>query len=221
MAVKYCCVGCNKIFRDNYDLNRHRSKKKPCVKKENEFINKNDTNVPNITIINNNDTSGGNITIINNNTININFVIGEEDYQSYVQPDWVIDHLRNSIKTNDGNYIKAGNLVTDFHTVMKENSKNIFLKNIKSPYALLLTPQGEWVRKQIDDAVDKTIKTRAGQLITYKDKIEECNSKVFKSRDIQQTWSHIYQFSVKGREHVGIGDQTRRIRSSVKIALLE
>jgi hypothetical protein len=219
--MKPSCTRCKKQFRDNYDLNRHSSRKTPCAVLE---IQTRTNNVPEI----NNKSQNGNITIINNGTINqttinINVIMGQDDL-SGIDVERIIDAWRNINKTTQEEYIRAGKLVTSFHSMVCENplNNNVKLTNAKGISTMVLSPQGEWKRQPTDETVDQVIKVRSGQLISFRETIAQTNNRVFKIPTNQRTWKHIEQFSTHGREHQGpTHDQTRRLRTAVKVSLIE
>ena len=61
--MPFCCDKCNRPFRDNYDLKRHKARKIPCVSQPK--------------VETHNDASG-NTYNINNINVNYVFVLGEE-----------------------------------------------------------------------------------------------------------------------------------------------
>ena len=205
------CKVCSKSFRDNYNLNRHLLKTKKCIKIEKEEF------------VQQKDTSGTNITIINNNTIHININFFINDNISHITPEDIIDDFRIINKITQNEYVRAGKLVTQFHVRVNKNecNRNIILPNPRSLITHVLTNNG-WSLEPTYEIIDQTIKTRAGQLITYKDKIEECNERVFQVDANKRTWKHIEQFHKKGSEHKGTYlEDTRRVQSNIKVALLK
>ena len=208
--MPFCCEKCKKTFRDRYDLNRHLLKKNPCILTQ-EFL-KNDT--AGITIINNG--------TINQTTINIHFVLGNDDL-SGINIERIINEWRTINKTTEEEYTRAGKLVTTFHSMVCENptNRNIKVKNERSISGVSLDQNGEWKLHSTDEIVDKVIKVRSGQLIQFKESITQTNDRVFKVPSNQRTWKHLEKFSVHGRDHQGSShDQTRRLRTSIKVALI-
>lgn len=205
------CTKCKYFFRDNYILTRHLNRKFPCIQQTKELICKNEKNI----IINGNVTN--NVTVNNYFTIN---VFGNEDL-SHINAERIIEEWRLINKTDSEEYTRAGKLVTTFHGLVNENpnNHNIKLKNTKSMVTQILSNNG-WSKQPTHDIIDQTIKTRAGQLVTFKESIEECNQKVFKSEKNRKTWKHIESFEVDGRDHHGPNDNTRRLRTNVRVALL-
>ena len=191
--MPFSCEKCKKIFRDRYDLTRHTLRKNPCIFTEPV---KNET--------------GGGITIINNGTINqttinIHFVLGNDDL-SGIDVERIIDEWRSINKTTEEEYTRAGKLVTTFHSMVCENpiNHNIKIKNERSICALSLDQNGDWKRESTDEILDKVIKVRSGQLIQFKESITQTNDRVFKVPSNQRTWKHLENFSVHGRDHQGL-----------------
>ena len=203
--MTFNCGKCNKSFRDNYALKRHTNKKTPCVHIILPEVLQ-DTQ-PNVTVI--------------NNTININLVLGQDDISNF-DPEKFIEEWRNINKLTHEEYIRAGKLIISFHEMVMENIKNhnIMLNSTKSMTAMVINNNGDWKHEPVDEVVDKVIKVRSGQLVSLKDTIEITNDRVFLSESNQRTWKHLEQFHKLGREHLGTGDQTRRLRTVVKVALI-
>ena len=130
--MPFCCEKCKKTFRDRYDLNRHNLKKNPCVLAQE--VLKNDTKI--INIINNG--------TINQTTINIHFVLGNDDL-SGIDPKRIIDEWRYINKTTEEEYTRAGKLVTTFHSMVCENptNRNIKVKNERSISGVSLEQNGQ------------------------------------------------------------------------------
>ena len=208
----YRCNVCKKFCRDKYDLKRHLARKVPCVFTE---IQIKPIEVGGITIINNG--------TIHQTTININFIMGHDDL-SGIDIERIIDTWRNINKTTQEEYIRAGKLVTSFHSMVCENpiNNNVKIASTKAMSALVLSPQGQWKQKPTDEIVDQVIKVRSGQLVQFRETIAQTNDRVFKIPSNQRTWEHIEKFSIHGRDHHGNSyDQTRRLRTSVKVSLVE
>jgi hypothetical protein len=208
------CERCGKAFRDNFDLNRHNLRKKPCIKN----IIKNDKSVKT-------DTSGNNVTIINNvtnnitNNINIINIFGNEDL-SHIDPEQIIDKLRELNRIKDEDYNKAGKLVISFHGFVNknENNHNLILPNIQSKFVKVKTTEGI-ILQPIEETVDNFMKVRAGQLVTFKDKINENNEKVFQSEKSRRTWKNIESFGKDGMKHTFTYNDTRQMKTNVKVNL--
>jgi len=201
--MTYKCEKCNKVCRDSYDLKRHLARKVPCVKIE----IKSEIQTP---------------TVIENQTnffITIN-VFGKEDL-SHINPERIIEHWRQINKTSQEEYVRAGKLVTTFHKLVNENptNQNIKLSNVRSQGTKVKTNEGI-VCKPTPEAVSDTIKTRAGQLVTFKDSITEKNERVFKSKKNNLTWKHIEKFNDLGINHRDTYTNTRDLATNMKFELL-
>jgi len=190
-----CCKLCKRYYRDYYNLTRHLNKKKPCG----------NFNTNNEKIINDKE-------IIINHFGKENIVIDLEQF---------IESWRQINKNDKDEYVCAGKLLTSFHRLLNENvlNHNIDLKNTKSMDTKVLSSNG-WSIESTHEIVDRVIKIRSGQLLTIKDQIIDHNQKVFKSEKNKKTWKHLENFQCLGSDHRGIGDQTRKLKCDVKIALI-
>jgi hypothetical protein len=197
----YVCNHCNKVFRGNYELNRHVSRKNPCVKEQEE---------PKIVIVNNG--------VINNYTINI---FGKEDL-SKINIEEIIEKIREINRITNDEYVRAGNLVIKFHKLVNENesNKNIKIFSERSKVAKVMYENNELISKHINDVVDETLKTRAGQLVSFKDTIHKHNERVFKVQKNINTWKHLEQFKKHGTAHQDTWINTRNLKKNLKLALL-
>ena len=191
--MSYICTKCKKNYRDNYDLKRHQARKFPCV----------------VSPIQDN-------VYITNNI----FVFGNEDL-SHINPERIIEKWRQINKADKEEYNRAGKLVVEFHELVNENpqNKNITLSNIKSPVTTIQGPQGT-ITQATNDTINGVIKTRAGQLVTFKEGIQEQNENVFKSKNNLLTWKHIEKFNDLGINHKFNYESTRNLRTNIRISLL-
>jgi len=196
------CNNCGKTFRDTFNLNKHNERKKPCNKELNKVA----------------DTSG-NVTINNNFNLTIN-VFGKEDL-SHIDPLAIIDYWRNLNREVNDEYVRAGKLVVNFHGLVRQNplNNNIVLSNFRSPVAKTVTDTGVIV-KETKETVSDVVKTRAGQLVTFKDSIDNVNDRVFKVPKNVSTWKHIEQFGNKGLEHQDSFINTRSVKTLAKVAII-
>jgi len=202
------CEKCKKVCRDSYDLKRHLARKIPCI---NNIIKKEIQNKEHACS-----------TVIENQTnffITIN-VFGKEDL-SHIDPECIIEHWRQINKKSQEEYVRAGQLVTTFHKLVNENptNQNIKLSNVRSQATKVITQEGT-VSKRTPDVINNTIKTRAGQLVTFKDSIAEKNERVFKSTKNNLTWKHIEKFNDLGIEHRDTYNNTRNLATNMKFELL-
>jgi hypothetical protein len=205
------CTNCEKIFRDSFDLKRHGQRKKPCKRGFN--ANRNNINL---------DTSG-NVIINNNLTVNNNLTInvfGKEDL-SHINPQAIIDSWREINRGVNDEYIRAGKLVINFHGLVRQNplNDNVTLSNIYSPVTKTITDNGI-VTQHVKETVSDVVKTRAGQLVTFKDSIDKSNDRVFKIPKNISTWNHIEQFGESGLAHEDLYTNTRSIKTLAKVALI-
>jgi len=191
--MTFNCSKCGKPFRDNYALNRHNLKKNPCVYVEPVK-----------------DSSNININI------NVNVVLGNENKIQDLNK--FIDWWRTCSDMTEETYIIAGQLINKYQEMVNEN--NIIIKSPKDMTALVFTDQG-WVKEHVDQAIDKLIKIRSGQIIQLKDDINITKPKLFNFSKNIITWKHLESFHKYGREHQGMGEQTRQFRSAIKVKLIK
>jgi len=152
---------------------------------------------------------------------NVNiFVFGNEDL-SHINPERIIEKWRQINKGDKEEYNRAGKLVVTFHELVNENpkNKNIKLSNIKSPVTTIQGPQGP-ITQATNDTINGVIKTRAGQLVRFKETIQEQNENVFKSKNNLLTWKHIEKFNYLGINHKFNYESTRNLRTNMRISLL-
>jgi len=208
------CDRCDKCFRDNYALTRHLERKNPCIKKRNVTNKEVKKDTSSNIIINNNFNT---INVTNNCIINI---FGNEDL-SHIDPEQIIDKLRELNKIHDEDYNKAGKLVISFHGFVNknENNHNLFLPNIQSKFVKVKTTEGI-ILQPIQETVDNFMKVRAGQLVTFKDKINKKNEKVFQSEKNKRILKNIESFGKDGINHTFTYNDTRQMKTNVKVALL-
>ena len=206
------CNNCGKTFRDSFNLKTHSKRKKPCKR----GFNANPNNI-------NLDTSG-NVIINNNLTVNNNLTInvfGKEDL-SHINPEAIIDSWREINRDCIDDYIRAGKLVINFHGLVKQNplNNNVNLSNIQSPVTKVVTDNGI-VTRHVKETVSDVVKTRAGQLVTFKDRIDDTNDRVFKIPKNVSTWNHIEQFGETGLAHEDLYNNTRSVKTLAKVALMD
>ena len=203
--MSFCCENCRKPFRDQYNLNRHHSRKMVCV-----F-----TPPP--------DASGNNTTtaFINSGTINVTVVLGKDTPTNF-NADQFIESWRQINKTIPDEYIRAGKLTFTFNDMVnQEFGKNVKIPNTKSMSALVLNECGIWKHYPTDETVDRVLRIRSGQLVQFKDTIDQTNNRIFKIPTNQRTWKHLVQFSTHGIAHqASTHDVSRRLRTLAKVELL-
>ena len=199
--MPFNCEKCGKLFKSNYRLTRHVNKKNPCVFQTNNI-----------------DTSG-NVIINNNFNLTVN-VFGKEDL-SHINPEAIIDSWREINRECIDDYIRAGKLVINFHGMVRQNplNNNVTLSNIQSPITRMVTDNGI-VTRHIKEAVSDVVKTRAGQLVTFKDRIDNTNDRVFKIPKNISTWNHIEQFGESGLAHEDLYTNTRSVKTLAKVGLI-
>jgi len=230
--ASYICDKCNKNFRGNYELNRHRLKKFPCVKEK--IPNKSPKQKEKQKQKTNQDSSGCNVTIINNNVNNVNQVVNNyftiNGDISHIDIEKIIEELRDINKTTNDEYIRAGKMVVRFNVMVMENDNNANMKlsNIQSNIVQVLTVDGERYQST-NEVIDNVVRARAGQLVDLKDSISEKNKKVFQVIPNKKTWNHLEKFHQSGLSHrpimVESGNRISSvisdIKNGIKISLLK
>ena len=205
------CKKCQKPFRDNFDLKRHLSRKTPCL------------NTKSVESVESVDPSGNICSFIINGSLNITFNVFNNDSLSQITTSQVIDDIRNVNKMTHIPYVRAGTLCKNFNDRVQSNTcnHNVILPNIRSEITQVFTKEG-WMKFSTIEVINELIKTRAGQLLSFKESIEETNDRVFQIEANKQTWKHIEQFHKNGSEHKGENiEDTRRVQTGIKIALLK
>ena len=142
--ASYVCDKCNKVFRGNYELNRHNLKKFPCVKEKipdkipNEEKNK-------VAIIEEKDVIFGTETIEEIPKI----VVNDEDY-----------------------YILAVKFIIEFHKSLIKDNLNIWLTSINSFIGNIISENGKEVLSN-HYIMDIFLKKRSEQLLSVLEKNED------------------------------------------------
>ena len=204
--MPFCCVKCGRPFRYNYTLKQHQARKTVCV-----F-----TQPPK--------DASGNINFINNGTIqniNVTVVLGKDTPTNF-NAEQFIDSWRQINKTTVDEYIRAGKLTFTFNDMVNEEfGKTVKITSTKSMSALVVNEQGVWKHQPTEETVDQVLRVRSGQLVQFKDTIDQTNQRIFKIPTNQRTWKHIEQFSTQGLLHQGTThDVCRRLKSLAKVALI-
>ena len=186
------CTRCNKEFRDHFNLNRHNQKKKTCNQSK---------------------------VVTPKQLINVNN-FGSEDL-SHINVETLIDRWREINQITTQEYLRAVNLLTSFHNLVNQNlvNKNVVLPSIKSTIVKINTESGI-VKEPVLNVVERVIKTRATQLVTFKESIKSVNQRIFDSKRNCDTWTHIEQFGKAGTAHRSTFNNNRALKTNVKIALL-
>jgi len=214
-----CCKICKKWCRDNYDLNRHLLKKKPCVSIKPKNINIK----PEVVINNSKNIINEQDVIINetenNESIFINTFKNEDI--SKIDPNDIVKNLNEISNINIDTYLCAAKIIVYFNTLINKNknNNNLILSNLKSSTIKVYTNTG-WQKQSTIEVLDEFIKIRAEQLLTFKENIEKLNNNFLKIDKNKHIFRNIISFKNKGREHFGVNDKTRRARTVFKIALL-
>jgi hypothetical protein len=183
--------------------------------RENKCINKNNIQEKKI------DSSGVTIVNVYNIHANCNLNCFKNEDLSHIDVEEIIELWRNINKVSTDPYIRAGLLVTGLHELINKNEMNInvILPNIRSEIIHVFTETG-WKIQPTIETIDQVIKTRAGQLISFKDDINQKNEKVFKSKNNIETWTFGEKFNEKGIENKIIRVTNKRIIQNIKVGVL-
>lgn len=189
------CTLCNKNFRDNYALERHQNKKKPCVNSVKVESNQSQP-----------------VVVLNN--------FGEEDIE-HIDIQSVINEVYELNNICYDAYIRAGNIIAIFHKLINENkhNNNIEVKNNKSTTASIYL-KNKWIEQQISEIINRIMVIRTKQLIEFKETIQEYDQNFFKIDLNKDMWRHIEAFAKFGYSHNGLDDTTRRVRGIIKLSLI-
>jgi hypothetical protein len=140
----YVCNSCKKAFRDNYALDRHKNRIKPCefkvIEKPKNALG--DESLENITL-----------DIIAKIILNA--------------------HDKHKSNKDAYSYVCAGNIICSFHNYILEEplNKNILYKSGNATIAKVLTDKG-WVNNTIQNTVDMIVMKRAEQVLLLEDELE-------------------------------------------------
>ena len=192
----YKCEICNKVFQNNFTLNRHKKRKNPCSSND-KFINDNSLkcqackkefsskrtlinhvrnsckmiNAYNPEIINNivnNNTQNINQNIVNN--VNMNQIklikFGEEDL-SFIKDDVYTKILNAGFKS-------VPNLIEQIHfNPHNPDNQNIYISNMKNSFVLVYDGE-KWEVKDRDDVIEELMYSKTDHLLEkFDDLIEE------------------------------------------------
>jgi hypothetical protein len=214
-----CCKICKKWCRDNYDLNRHLLKKKPCVS-----IKPKNINIKSEVVINNSENVINNSEVIINETEDNESIIintfKNEDI-SKIDPNDIVNNLNEIIRLHYDPYICAAKLIIYFNTLinLNENNHNLILSNNKSSTIDVYTNTG-WKKQSTIEVVNEFIIFRSEQLLKFKEITDQLNTSLLKLQKIKNVWRNVVCFKKYGRDHSGVNDTTRRVKTMFKIALL-
>ena len=135
------CTLCNKNFRDNYALERHQNKKKPCV---NSVINKNNQSQP--------------VVVLNN--------FGEEDIEHITNDIFtnLFYHIHNG--NDDGNEFSL-DMISQFHRLINENKYNNNVELSTDSENSRIFIENVWQIKSNQEITNMVIKKRVDQILKY------------------------------------------------------
>jgi len=222
------CRFCNKVFCRIDNLNRHitnckeRELYKQILIKENDMKNKiNPVNTINNNNCNNNIQNQNN-TNCNNNTNNL--ILNFGDTKDTVKTEEIIQILRNVNKefAPEQKYLMAGEFVIRFDKLLTQTPENdnFVIPDSKCLYAEIKTPNG-WEKISIDNSLNSCFRERASMLLERKEEINAFNDRVFQSKTNNEIFVETKQFAKRGFAHSYRGEDTRRIRTGLKINKLK
>ena len=227
---KFTCSNCLKKFRDNVTLQRHLFRVFPCKKVEKiEIVEKDDNVIEKFTcgtcLLKFRDKCDLNRhlsrkTVCSPPKITNLGLFSEEDI-NLIDTELIIDQWRIINKEEKDEWIRATKLIIYFHALIKSACQvsTINLPNIQSSFIKIQTNLGTLSHSTIE-GINLFIKTRAKQLLTFKESIDQINELVFKSENSRRTWLNIEKFSKFGLKHTSTYENTRNFKTNVKVALL-
>ena len=116
--MPFQCDRCDKLFRDNYGLNRHSLRGIKCISKNNTQEKKIDSSgVTIVNVYNIHHATTGNLNCFKNEDL------------SHIDVEEIIELWRKINKVSTDPYIRAGLLITGLHELINKN-QNFFLRNI-------------------------------------------------------------------------------------------
>ena len=71
--------------------------------------------------------------------------------------------------------------------VNEEFGKTVKITSTKSMSALVVNEQGVWKHQPTEETVDQVLRVRSGQLVQFKDTIDQTNQRIFKIPTNQRT----------------------------------
>jgi hypothetical protein len=163
------------------------------------------------------------------NTYNINFnnifINGQEENTIGVAT--IVQELKNILKIVGRGlpYLTAGTWITAVDKAIRENpqNQNVIVSSTKSMTADVLTESG-WVTQPTDLVVERCFHQAAKRLHDLEQQITDFNSRAISSNNLE--WCEVGRFARDGLRYRGLGgvashdDQTRRVRSAMKVALV-
>jgi hypothetical protein len=226
------CRFCTKTFCRVDILNRHIGHcKEREVYKQILTREKDKKNTPVVTqITNNNIQTQNNNTNTNCNNINTNcnnsnnLILNFGETNDTVKTEQIIQILRNVNKefAPEQKYLMAGELVIRFDKLLTQTPENdnMVIPDSKCLYAEIKTPTG-WEKISIDNSLNSCFKERASMLLERKEEINAFNDRVFQCKTNNEIFVETKQFAKRGLAHSYRGDDTRRIRTGLKINKLK
>jgi len=224
---KFTCSNCLKKFRDNNSLQRHLLRIFPCEKVEK--IEKVENKIENFTcdtcLVKFRDKCDFNRHLSRKTNCSppkpMNSSLFSEEDLSLIDTELIINQWRIINKEEKDEWIRATKLIIFFHALIKSACEvnTINLPNIQSSFIKIQTNLGTLNQSTIE-GINLFIKTRAKQLLTFKESIDQINELVFKSENSRRTWLNIIQFSKLGLKHNSTYENTRNFKTNIKVCLL-
>jgi hypothetical protein len=221
---KFTCSNCLKKFRDNVTLQRHLIRIFPCQKVEKE-VNVIEKFTCDTCLVKFRDKGDLNRHLSRKTDCSpdkpISSSLFSEEDINIIDTELIIDQWRIINKEEKDEWIRATKLIIYFHALIKSACQinTINLPSIKAQVIKIQTNLGTLSHSTIE-GINLFVKTRAKQLLTFKDSIDQINELVFKSENSRRTWLNIEKFSKFGLKHTSTYENTRNFKTNVKVALL-
>jgi len=220
---KFTCSNCLKDFRDNYTLQRHLIRIFPCQKVEK--VEKVEKFTCGTCLVKFRDKGDLNRHLSRKTDCSpdkpISSSLFSEEDINIIDTELIIDQWRIINKEEKDEWIRATKLIIYFHALIKSACQvnTINLPSIKAQVIKIQTNLGTLSHSTIE-GINLFVKTRAKQLLTFKESIDQINELVFKSENSRRTWLNIEKFSKFGLKHTSTYENTRNFKTNVKVALL-
>jgi len=222
--VKFTCTNCLKKFRDNNSLQRHLLRIFPCEKVE-KVENKIENFTCDICLVKFRDKCDFNRHLSRKTDCSpdkpISTSLFSEEDVTLIDTELIINQWRIINKEEKDEWIRATKLIIYFHALIKSACQvnTINLPSIKAQIIKIQTNLGTLSHSTIE-GINLFVKTRAKQLLTFKESIDQINELVFKSENSRRTWLNIIQFSKLGLKHISTYENTRNFKTNIKVCLL-
>jgi len=216
------CRFCKECFSRSTCLSRHLEtcRERKIYKEQLEMKYQTVQNITNNTT--NNDNSINNINNITNN-ITIN-AIGKESLD-HINVQKVIEMIsRNKRRIKDEHktvYLVSGDMVVDFHKMIREvpENRNLVVKHEKRQTALIKRDDGDFEKEEIDAALLESFKNTSTHLYNTMSDIESNQTAPFK-RDTKEIHNRVHDLTRHGFT-VGRWKDDDTVKRKFKMANLE